>query len=93
MAALDGMACKVVLIAGGDGKGQDFCATEICPGARVGPGGWCLSAEMPTGLLQPWREGVPVRRAADMEQAVTRGFAEARSGRDAAKASPGCAAL
>ena len=91
VAALNGMSCKVVLIAGGDGKGQDFSplAPAVSAHARavvlIGRDGPKIGAAL-AGC------GVPLRTAASMEEAVILGFEQARPG-DAVLLSPACASF
>lgn len=90
-AALDGFREPVVLIAGGDGKGQDF--TPLVPvvsrHARavvlIGRDGPAMA-----GVLAD--AGIPVKRAVTMEEAVARSFALAQRG-DAVLLSPACASF
>ncbi|MDO9064023.1 MAG: UDP-N-acetylmuramoyl-L-alanine--D-glutamate ligase, partial [Sulfuricella sp.] len=82
---------KVVLIAGGDGKGQDFSplAPAVSAHARavvlIGRDGPQIGAAL-AGC------GVPVLSAASMEEAVILGFEQARPG-DAVLLSPACASF
>lgn len=91
VAALNGMPGKVVLIAGGDGKGQDFSplAPAVSAHARavvlIGRDGPQIGAAL-AGC------GVPVLSAASMEEAVILGFEQARPG-DAVLLSPACASF
>lgn len=91
VAALNGMLCKVVLIAGGDGKGQDFSplAPAVSAHARavvlIGRDGPIIGAAL-AGC------GVPLLTAANMEEAVILGFEQAQSG-DAVLLSPACASF
>ena len=90
-AALKGMTRPVVLIAGGDGKGQDFspladacrgkCRTVILIGRDAG---------LIRAVLAP--TGTKLVDAATMEEAVKIAAAEAQSG-DAVLMSPACASL
>lgn len=91
LAALTGMPVPVVLIAGGDGKGQDFSplkaalqqhARALVVIGRDGP------------LIEQAVQGVsiPVVRAADMEDAVHQAAQVAQSG-DAVLMSPACASF
>ncbi|BBP05776.1 UDP-N-acetylmuramoylalanine--D-glutamate ligase [Sulfuriferula plumbiphila] len=90
-AALKGMDRKVVLIAGGDGKGQDFTPLRdaVAQHARavvqIGRDGALIAAAL-TGA------GVPVLRAETMQDAVRAAFAAARPG-DAVLLSPACASF
>lgn len=91
VAALNGMLCKVVLIAGGDGKGQDFSplAPAVSAHARavvlIGRDGQKIGAAL-AGC------DVPLRTAASMEEAVILGFEQAQPG-DAVLLSPACASF
>ncbi len=89
VAALNGFTRPVVLIAGGDGKGQDFgpLLEPVKRSARavvlIGRDRGQIAAVL-NGC------GVPLAHAADMEQAVQMAFAAAR-GADAVLLSPACA--
>ncbi|MFA5241840.1 MAG: UDP-N-acetylmuramoyl-L-alanine--D-glutamate ligase [Sulfuricella sp.] len=89
VAALAGMPCKVVLIAGGDGKGQDFSplAPAVARHARavvlIGRDGAKIGA-----VLE--HSGVPLLRAGNMEEAVQFSLQQAQAG-DAVLLSPACA--
>jgi len=91
VAALAGFAQPVVLIAGGDGKGQDFAplAPAVKAHARavvvIGRDAETLAAAL-AGT------GIPIERAQTMEQAVAAAHALARAG-DAVLLSPACASL
>ena len=89
VAALAGMDCPVVLIAGGDGKGQDFTplAAVFADKARavvlIGRDARRIEAAV-AGC------GVALEHAADLDAAVLRANALARPG-DAVLLSPACA--
>ena len=91
IAALNGMMQRVVLIAGGDGKGQDFSplAAPIARQARavvlIG-----RDADRIGAAINHCR--VPLYYAETMEEAVQRSFEVARAG-DAVLMSPACASL
>lgn len=91
VAALSGMTQKVVLIAGGDGKGQDFSPlrSAVERQARavtlIGRDAGRIAAALAGS-------GAPVQRAAGMEEAVQESFAAARPG-DAVLLSPACASF
>lgn len=80
---------RVVLIAGGDGKGQDFAplADPVRAGARavvlIGRDGPLVERALST-------TGVPIERAGDMADAVAAARAAARAG-DVVLLSPACA--
>jgi UDP-N-acetylmuramoylalanine--D-glutamate ligase len=91
LAALQGLGCPVVLIVGGDGKGQDFSplreavarhARAVVQIGRDGP----LIASALAGL------DLPVERAESMEDAVVQANRLARTG-DAVLLSPACASF
>jgi len=91
VAALDGLAQKIVLIAGGDGKGQDF-SPLVAPVAR-----WCR-AVMLIGRDAPRirdvleETGVPLVDHATLE-AATQAAAQLAQAGDAVLLSPACASL
>lgn len=91
MAALQGLGRRVVLIAGGDGKGQDFSplAATFRDHARavvlIGRDANRIEAETRDS-------GVPCVFAADMDEAVREAAALAQSG-EAVLLSPACASL
>lgn len=88
-AALNGMSVPVVLIAGGDGKGQDFSplAGPIAAHVRA-----IVLIGRDANAIERVLHGSAVRieHAATMEQAVETGFAASRPG-DAVLLSPACA--
>jgi UDP-N-acetylmuramoylalanine--D-glutamate ligase len=90
-AALRGMGCKVAIILGGDGKGQDFSPLRqaIAEHARavtlIGRDGPLIGAVI-AGC------GVPVAMAADLPEAVRKSAVAARAG-DAVLLSPACASF
>ncbi|WP_321805338.1 UDP-N-acetylmuramoyl-L-alanine--D-glutamate ligase [Burkholderia sp. BCC1993] len=91
VAALDGLAQKIVLIAGGDGKGQDF-APLVAPVAR-----WCravmlIGRDAPALRDTLAETGVPLADHATLEGAV-RAAAELAEPGDAVLLSPACASL
>jgi len=91
IAALRGLARSVVLIAGGDGKGQDFAPLTAAVAAHarrvllIG-----RDAPLIARALEP--SGVPLERCASLEQAVERAAACARPG-EAVLLSPACASF
>lgn len=91
VAALDGLAQKIVLIAGGDGKGQDF-APLVAPVAR-----WCravmlIGRDAPAIRDTLAETGVPLADHTTLEGAV-RAAAELAEPGDAVLLSPACASL
>ncbi|HNA29191.1 MAG TPA: UDP-N-acetylmuramoyl-L-alanine--D-glutamate ligase [Thiobacillaceae bacterium] len=86
-AALLGFASPVVLIAGGDGKGQDFSPLRAAVGnaravVQIGRDGPLIEAAIGGAC--------PVHRAESMEEAVQLAFKLSRAG-DAVLLSPACA--
>ena len=89
VAALAGMRRPVVLIAGGDGKGQDF--SPLAPAVKARARAVVLIGRDAEQLAQAIAaSGVPVERAAGMEEAVQAAFRASRAG-DAVLLSPPCA--
>ncbi len=90
-AALRGMAEPVVLIAGGDGKGQDFTPLRDAVVGRaravvlIGRDGDKIGHALEGS-------GVPLLKANTMEEAVRESFVQARPG-DAVLLSPACASF
>jgi UDP-N-acetylmuramoylalanine--D-glutamate ligase len=88
-AALKGASQPVILIAGGDGKGQDFSplAAAVRASARavvlIGRDGEAIAKAL-SGA------GVPLHRAGSMQEAVDSAYAAAQPG-DAVMLSPACA--
>ena len=91
LAALEGMDRPVVLIAGGDGKGQDFSPLKASVNAHcravvlLGRDAPSLGAALAGGTA-------PVDHAPALEAAVQRAIARARRG-DVVLLSPACASL
>jgi UDP-N-acetylmuramoylalanine--D-glutamate ligase len=89
VAALGGMSVPVVLIAGGDGKGQDFSPLRTAIAARaravvlIGRDAEAIARAL-DGLA------VELVRASSMQEAVEHAFAASRPG-DAVLLSPACA--
>jgi UDP-N-acetylmuramoylalanine--D-glutamate ligase len=91
VAALSGMRRPVVLIAGGDGKGQDF--TPLAPVVRARARAVVLIGRDADKLARAIAgSSVPVERAAGMDEAVTTAFRASRKG-DAVLLSPACASF
>ncbi len=90
-AALDGIERPAVLIAGGDGKGQDFRALKSSVDADCRA---VLLIGRDASLIARALEGTPARveMAGTLDQAVPRAFALAEPG-DAVLLSPACASL
>jgi len=91
IAALEGLGRKVVLIAGGDGKGQDFSplAGAVRDHARAVV---LIGRDAPRIEAAIAQSGVPIEHAADLPRAVLRADALAREG-DAVLLSPACASF
>jgi len=90
-AALDGFTQPVVLIAGGDGKGQDFAALRE-PVKRRARAVVLIGRDRERIARALAGCGVPLERADSMEQAVACAFAAGRAG-DAVLLSPACASF
>ncbi|MCK0509321.1 UDP-N-acetylmuramoyl-L-alanine--D-glutamate ligase [Aromatoleum anaerobium] len=91
VAALDGMDCPVVLIAGGDGKGQDFSPLReaVARHARA-----VVLIGRDAARIESALQGsaVAIERAPDLDAAVVRASEQAQAG-DAVLLSPACASL
>ena len=91
VAALTGMRRPVVLIAGGEGKGQDF--SPLAPAVKQRARAVVLigrDADQLARAIAP--SGVPLERAAGMDEAVAAAFRASRPG-DAVLLSPACASF
>ena len=89
VAALAGLRCPVVLIAGGDGKGQDFA--PLVPALRARARTVVLiGRDAEKVALAIAAAGVSVERAAGMDEAVQAAYRASRAG-DAVLLSPACA--
>ena len=91
VAALEGLGRKVVLIAGGEGKGQDFSPLKDVV-ARHARAVVLLGRDAPLIERTLSGSGVPLVHADDMDQAVQYAFAAATRG-DAVLLSPACASF
>ena len=91
VAALEGFTTPVVLIAGGDGKGQDFSplAAPVRARARAVV---LIGRDAPALEAALRATGVPIERADTLPQAVEAAFGRAQPG-DAVLLSPACASL
>jgi UDP-N-acetylmuramoylalanine--D-glutamate ligase len=93
VAALQGLGAerKVVVILGGDGKGQDF-SPLAAPVSRYARAAVLIGRDAPLirAVLEP--EGVPLYDAESMEQAVSLATQRAHAG-DAVLMSPACASF
>lgn len=90
VAAIEGAERPVVLLAGGDGKGQDFAALAVAL-ARRGRAAVVFGRD--AAALEAALAGVcPVTRSAGLEDAVRQAAALARPG-DAVLLAPACASL
>lgn len=90
-AALAGLPQKVVLIAGGDGKGQDFTPLQqaVKQNARAVV---LIGRDAPVLQTTLQATGVPVLFAPSLQQAVQQAYAQALPG-DAVLLSPACASF
>lgn len=89
-AALRGMPAKVVLIAGGLGKGQDFTLLRVPVAAKARA--VVLIGQDARLIAQALRGTVPLVHAADMSDAVAKAQALAQPG-DCVLLSPACASF
>jgi UDP-N-acetylmuramoylalanine--D-glutamate ligase len=89
VAALKGMTTPVVLIAGGDGKGQDFSplAPAVAEKARAVV---LIGRDAPRIEAELAGTGVPLIHAKTFDEAVDRAYRASRTG-DAVLLSPACA--
>ena len=91
VAALEGFTQPVVLIAGGDGKGQDF--SPLAPAVKAKARAVVLIGRDSEAIAKALAgTGVTLERASSMEQAVRTAHALAKPG-DAVLLSPACASL
>ena len=88
VAALTGMPSPVVLIAGGDGKGQDF--SPLAAAVRGKARAVVLIGRDGARIAEAIGDAAPVVHAADMDAAVESAYAAATAG-DAVLLSPACA--
>ena len=91
VAALEGFREPVVLIAGGEGKGQDFAPLASAVKARA-RAVILIGRDAPALAAALRSTGIPVERAEAMDSAVGAAFARARPG-DAVLLSPACASF
>lgn len=91
LAALQGMGCPVILIAGGDGKGQDF--SPLAEGFRHHARAVILIGR-DAGLIedQTRASGTPMLHAKDLPEAVRLANQQALAG-DVVLLSPACASM
>ena len=91
IAALQGLGCKAVLIAGGEGKGQEFAPLKpvVAQHARAVV---LIGRDAPLIAAALDGCGVSVARAANMDDAVHQAAGLAQSG-DAVLLSPACASF
>jgi len=95
LAALQGLGRPVLLIAGGEGKGQDFAplAPAVAVHARhvllIGRDAPLIERALAAGGVPA---SIPVERCATLDQAVARAAQRARAG-DAVLLSPACASF
>ncbi len=91
VAALEGLRMPVVLIAGGDGKGQDFA--PLAPAVRARARAVVLIGRDAPAIEKALEAtGIPLSSAATMEEAVADSFSLAKPG-DAVLLSPACASF
>ena len=91
VAALEGLGCKVVIILGGDGKGQDFSPLKSAI-ATHGRAAVLIGRDGPKIASSIAGCGVPLLKANDMDDAVRLAADAAKPG-DAVLLSPACASF
>jgi len=91
VAALRGLGRRCRLIAGGDGKGQDFAAL-VEPVRAHAASVYLIGADAPRLQQTLESSGVPIARCRSLEEAVARARDDAREG-EAVLLSPACASL
>ena len=91
VAALNGLSRPVVLIAGGDGKGQDFTPLQA-PVTKHAHAVVLIGRDAALIAVALESTGVKLVQVASLEQAVEQAFTLAESG-DAVLLSPACASL
>ncbi|MFA7665286.1 MAG: UDP-N-acetylmuramoyl-L-alanine--D-glutamate ligase [Burkholderiaceae bacterium] len=91
VAALQGLGKRCRLIAGGDGKGQDF-APLVPVVARHASGVWLIGRDAARLRAALADSGVPLAECASLDEAVRAAADGARAG-DAVLLSPACASL
>jgi len=91
VAALEGLGRKVVLLAGGEGKGQDFSPLKPAV-SRHARAVVLIGRDAPLIAAALKGCGVPLLRSADMNDAVLQATNSAQSG-DAVLLSPACASF
>ena len=89
IAALKGLSRPVVLILGGEGKGQDFSSLKA-PVASCARKTLLIGRDAPT--IEKALAGLPTERCASLEEAVARAARHAAPG-DAVLLSPACASF
>ena len=90
VAALSGMTAPAILIAGGDGKGQDFAPLQAAVAAHTRA--VVLIGRDGALIAQALNAAVPIHFAADMDAAVARARELAQPG-DVVLLSPACASF
>jgi UDP-N-acetylmuramoylalanine--D-glutamate ligase len=91
VAALEGLGCKTVLIAGGDGKGQDFSPLHAVV-SQYARAVVLIGRDAPSIKLALQGCDAPVVMASDMDEAVQQASGFAVAG-DVVLLSPACASL
>jgi UDP-N-acetylmuramoylalanine--D-glutamate ligase len=91
LAALQGLGCKVAIILGGEGKGQDFSPLSSAL-AEHGRAAALIGRDADTIAAAVAGSGVPLQHCDDMLAAVRWCAAQAQAG-DAVLLSPACASL
>lgn len=91
LAAIEGLGQPIVLIAGGDGKGQDF--TPMIEAVKTHVRSVCLIGKDAEAIAQAWQDtGVAMQQFETLEAATRHAAQSAQSGQ-AVLLSPACASL
>lgn len=91
LAAITGLGKPLVLIAGGDGKGQDFA--PMVPAIKEHVIAICLIGKDASVMAHAWQDaGVPIQQFASLEEATRSAAQQAQAGQ-AVLLSPACASL
>jgi UDP-N-acetylmuramoylalanine--D-glutamate ligase len=91
LAAIEGLGQKIVLIAGGDGKGQDF--TPMLDAIKTHVVHVCLIGKDAQTIERAWQaSGIPMQFFEDLETATQTAAQTAQAGQ-AVLLSPACASL
>jgi UDP-N-acetylmuramoylalanine--D-glutamate ligase len=91
LAAIEGLGQPIVLIAGGDGKGQDF--TPMTEAVKAHVRSVCLIGKDAEAIAQAWQDTGVAMQQFDTLEAATRYAAQSAQSGQAVLLSPACASL